>query len=145
MLCLKPPFRRLLMQHMCADRVFCRCLPLLLLGVLGLCLTVTSVFAQTDRGTVRGRVTDTQGAVLRAARVEVQPGGQYAITDDQGQFEIADLAPGEHTVTASYAGFAPFTKTVQVTAGQTVRADAVMKVASATEAIVVTADRGRGE
>jgi len=133
------------MQHTRADRGFRQCLPTLFLGVLGLSFTVTSVFAQTGRGTVSGRVIDTQGAVLRAARVELQPGGQYAITDDQGQFEIADLAPGEYTVTASYAGFAPFTTTVKVSAGQTVRADAVMKVASATEAVVVTADRGRGE
>jgi hypothetical protein len=85
------------------------------------------------------------GAVLRAARVEVQPGGQAAITDDQGQYFIPDLAPGEYTVTVSYVGFAPFTTNVKVAQGQTGRVDATMKVATATEEVLVTADRGRGE
>ena len=45
-------------------------------------------FAQTGKGTIDGRVTDATGAVLRAARVEVQPVGQSTFTDDQGQYAI---------------------------------------------------------
>jgi TonB-dependent receptor len=102
-------------------------------------------FAQTSRGAISGRVTDAQGAVLQAARVELQPSGQFALTDTQGQFVLGDLATGEYTVTVSYVGFAPFTTSVKVGAGQTVRVDAVMKVATTTEEVLVTADRGRGE
>jgi TonB-dependent receptor len=115
------------------------------LYVLAAAFVVVPSSAQTAKGTISGRVTDTQGAVLQAARVEVQPGGQSAITDAQGQFAIGDLPPGDYTVTVSYAGFAPFTATVKVGAGQTVRVDAVMKVATTTEQVLVTADRGRGE
>lgn len=113
--------------------------------VLGMGLTVGAGFAQNVRGGVSGRVTDSAGAVLRAARVEVQPGGQFAITDDQGQFAIGDLAPGDNNITVTYAGFAPFTANVKVAAGQTARLDAALKVATATEQVLVTAERGRGE
>lgn len=45
----------------------------------------------------------------------------------------------------SYLGFAPFTAKVTVQAGQTAHVDAVMKVATASEQVLVTAKRGRGE
>lgn len=117
-----------------------------LFGVI-LCasVTVTAGIAQAGKGTISGRVTDASGAVLRAARVELQPGGQFMFTDDQGQYAITDLTPGDYTVTVSYLGFSPFTTSAKVAAGQTARVDAVMKVATATEEVLVTADRGRGE
>jgi TonB-dependent receptor len=115
--------------------------------VAGVLLTVWSALAlaQTGRGGISGRVTDSGGAVLRAARVEVQPGGQFAVTDDQGQYAIGDLAPGEDSVTVTYAGFAPFKANAQIVAGQTARIDAALKVATATEQVLVTAARGFGE
>jgi len=113
--------------------------------ILGTCGTSGTAFAQASRAAISGRVVDAAGAVLRAARVAVQPGGQAAVTDDQGQYFIPDLAPGEYTVTVSYVGFAPFTTSARVSQGQTARVDATMKVATATEEVLVTADRGRGE
>src|ERR1700739_2630647 len=115
--------------------------------VAGVLLTVWSALAlaQTGRGGISGRVTDSGGAVWRAARVEVQPGGQFAVTDDQGQYAIGDLAPGEDSVTVTYAGFAPFKANAQIVAGQTARIDAALKVATATEQVLVTAARGFGE
>ena len=89
--------------------------------VLGMSLMAGSVMAQMVRGMISGRVTDSAGAVLRAARVEVQPGGEFAITDDLGQFAIGDLGPGDYNVTVTYAGFAPFTASTKVVAGQTAR------------------------
>jgi TonB-dependent receptor len=117
----------------------------LLLSPLFISLTAAPGLAQTGRGAISGRVTDSGGAVLQAARVEVQPGGQSAVTDAQGQFVIGDLPAGDYTVTVSYAGFAPLTNSVKIGATQTARLDAVMKVATATEEVLVTADRGRGE
>jgi len=48
-------------------------------------------------------------------------------------------------VTTSYVGFNSHTSNVQVAAGQTVKLDVVLKVASTTEEVIVTAERGRGE
>ena len=120
-----------------------QCLFMMIIPFAG--VAVLPGFAQTGKGIIAGRVTDVSGAVLRAARVEVQPGGQSTFTDDQGQYVINDLAPGDYTVTVSYVGFASSAVNVKVAAGQTARADAVMKVATPTEEVLVTADRARGE
>src|SRR6201981_2041353 len=103
------------------------------------------VVAQSGKGTITGRVADVSGAVLRAARVEVQPGGQSTFTDDQGQYVIPDLPAGEYRVTTSYVGFDSQTKSVTVAPAQSVKVDMILKVASTTEAVIVTAERGRGE
>src|ERR1700758_5135587 len=87
-------------------------------------------FAQSGRGTINGRVTDVSGAVLRAARVEVQPGGQSTFTDDQGQYVIPDLPAGEYRVPTSYVGFDSQTKSVTVAPAQSVKVDMILKVAS---------------
>jgi len=117
-----------------------------LLGV-AVCASVMGMpgFAQSGRGAISGRVTDASGAVMRAARVEVQPGGQTTFTDDQGQYTIPGLPVAEYQVTTSYVGFNSHTSNVQVAAGQTVKLDVVLKVASTTEEVIVTAERGRGE
>ena len=121
-------------------------------SVFGLCylrvvLTVvllTTAYGQTGRGTISGYVTDSAGAALQGARVEVQP-GIVAVTDGQGGFTISGLAPGDYTLTVKYVGFSDFSKTVTVTAGQAVRADATLKVATKQEEIVVYAERAHGE
>jgi TonB-dependent receptor len=48
-------------------------------------------------------------------------------------------------MTVTYVGFSPLTKQVTVTAGQVAQVDATLKVASANEEIVVTAERAHGE
>src|SRR5215470_4640027 len=106
---------------------------------------VNAGLAQSEKGTISGRVTDTSGAVLRSPRIEVQPGGRSAFSDEQGEYVIFDLPRGDYTVRVSYLGFASFTATAKVGITQSARVDAVMKVATATEQVLVTADRARGE
>ncbi len=55
------------------------------------------------------------------------------------------MAPGTYAVTISYVGFAPYSSNVTVTGGQTAQVDAILKVASAGDEVVVTADRPFGE
>jgi len=88
---------------------------------------------------------DSGGAVLQGARVELQPGGASAVTSQQGEFTISNLASGEYTVTVNYVGFASFSNKATVTAGQAVRVDATLKVASKNEEIMVYAERVHGE
>jgi TonB-dependent receptor len=106
------------------------------------------MFAQQGVGRITGVVTDTGNAVLPGARVNVQRNGQTvasAITDDQGLFTIANLAPDSYKLAVSYVGFSPFETTVTVTPGQTTRAPAVLKVSSESESVIVTAERAHGE
>jgi len=74
--------------------------------------------AQEGKGSIAGSVKDSAGGVLVGALVELQPTGKRAVSDDQGQFRILDVAPGEYTLTASYVGFGAFSTSVKVEAGQ---------------------------
>jgi len=101
--------------------------------------------AQEGKGSIAGSVKDSAGGVLVGALVELQPTGKRAVSDDQGQFRILDVAPGEYTLTASYVGFGAFSTSVKVEAGQVATADVSMKVASETDQVIVTAERLQGE
>jgi len=106
---------------------------------------LVSAKAQEARGTISGVVKDSNGGVLVGARVEIQPTGKYAVTDDQGQFRISDVPAGQYTVTVSYVGFAPFSTSMTVSAGQVATTDISLKVASESDQMVVTAERLQGE
>ena len=101
--------------------------------------------SQSNKGFIIGVVKDSAGAVLQGARVELQPQVRPVTTNGQGEFTITGVVPGTYAVTISYVGFAPYTGSVIVTAGQTAQIDAVLKVASAGDEVVVTADRPHGE
>jgi TonB-dependent receptor len=104
-----------------------------------------TVLAQSDKGTVTGHVSDSSGSVLQGAQVELQPTGITIISNQQGAYFVNNLAPGNYTITVTYVGFAQFTKTVTVTAGQTAIVDPKMEVSSQKDQIIVTADAASGE
>lgn len=108
-------------------------------------LPPTALLGQSGAGSITGTVQDSAGAVLVSAKVIVQPSGRQAATDDEGGFRIANLPAGEYTLTASYVGFAAYTTTVTVTAGQTANVSAALKVLSDADSVMVTAPRLEGE
>jgi TonB-dependent receptor len=112
-----------------------------MITVLGL----SSVSAQQANGKINGLVTDTSGAILPGATVEVQENGLRAVSDAQGQFTIPNVALGTYTLKVSYVGFSPFQTSVTVAAGQPANVTAVLTVASDSESILVTAERAHGE
>jgi TonB-dependent receptor len=95
-------------------------------------------------GGIAGTVKDSTGAILPGARVELQ-NGPSAVSDGQGQFTIANIAPGTYTATVNYVGFASSITTVTVTAGQTARLNIVLGVASQNDVVIVSAERAHGE
>jgi TonB-dependent receptor len=109
-----------------------------------LILSATAI-AQTSKGTISGVVKDGQGAVLPGARIELQPAVHPLVSDGQGAFTLTDVPAGAYTVTISYVGFAPYSGTLTVVAGQAARIDATLKVATKNEEVLVTAERPRGE
>jgi TonB-dependent receptor len=116
-----------------------------LLAIVLHTIVVNSAMAQGSKGVITGRVTDSSDSVLQAAQVLVQPKGASAVSDAQGQFFINDMEPGSYTVTITYVGFAAFTKTVNVVAGQVMSVDAKLEPSSQSEQVLVTADRAAGE
>src|SRR6266446_3887084 len=101
--------------------------------------------AQSGKGSIAGRVTDSSSGALIGAQVTVQPKSASVVSDAQGQFFINDLEPGSYTVTITYVGFQSFTKTVSVTAGQAATVDAKMDVESQNLQVLVTAERASAE
>jgi TonB-dependent receptor len=115
------------------------------LGLMSGFLWLPPADAQERDGTVLGTAVDSSRSPLQGALVELSPGGKRAVTDDKGKFRIAPVAPGDYTVTGSYVGFTPFTKSVTVAAGQTVTVDAMVQVASLSDHVLVEAGRPQGE
>jgi TonB-dependent receptor len=101
--------------------------------------------AQSGKGAVTGRVTDSSGGALIGAQISVQPNGASVVSDNKGQFFINDLDPGTYTLSITYVGFAAFTKSVTITAGQAASVDAKLDVESQNLKVLVTAERASGE
>jgi len=122
-------------------------LPLLMSTfVFTLFFYVTTATAQERKGTITGHVIDPSRAVVQGARVEVQPGGQTAVSDNQGQFTISGVTPGRYTVSISALGFAQFsTNDVTVSSGSTANVEAALQVESRMEVVEVSAGREHGE
>ncbi len=118
---------------------------LFLVTVISNVLWLSSAMAQDRNGSITGSVTDSAKGVLPGARVELQPKGQSVVSNGQGQFTIADLAPGRYTLSVSYVGFAPYSADVRVTAGQVARADVALRVETRNEVVTVRGNRERGE
>src|ERR1035438_5203389 len=105
-------------------------------------LFFVAAFAQSDRGTITGTVTDPSGAVVpNAAMVAVntETGTQFPIvTSDTGNYTAASLPPGSYTVTAEAAGFKKVTRTgILVAVATTVRVDVILEVGAATELVTI--------
>src|SRR5258708_25862644 len=76
--------------------------------MLGL-LSPAAVMAQVVTGTISGRVTDSAGAVLAGATIQIQNGetglSRTAETDTAGRYVARSLPVGPYSVTAQQQGF----------------------------------------
>ena len=115
----------------------------ILSGFVGVILLGAAAFAQSDRGTITGTVSDPAGAVIAAAAIEarnVATGAVYpAATSTTGNYTIGQLPVGTYDLTVAVAGFKKFVRTgLTVEVAGTLRVDATMEVGSATESVTVT-------
>jgi TonB-dependent receptor len=108
-------------------------------------LLTAGLIAQTDRGFISGTITDSSGAVLPGARIDVGPKAPSVVSDAQGHFLVSNLPSGSYTVSVSYIGFAPFSTTANVTAGAVARVDAALQVEMASQVVTVSGERLLGE
>ncbi len=82
---------------------------------------------RTPRGGVAGVVVDAAGSPLAGAHVVLTgPQPADATTDEAGAFALADLVPGEYTLTVTAAHHVPATETVAVVAGETAVVDVTL-------------------
>jgi len=108
-------------------------------------MTLVLAFAQNDRGTITGTITDPTGAIVPSAAIHARDtatGAEYdTISTATGNYALADLLAGIYEVTVTAAGFEKYIQhgiTVQVV--QVLRVDIVLKVGSTSESVTVNAD-----
>jgi hypothetical protein len=97
--------------------------------------------AQETTGTLRGRVSDSQGLAVPGVVVTATgpQGAKTATSDQDGRFNMPFLTPGLYTVRAELTGFkATEQKDVIVSLGQTVDLPLKMDVGGVSETVMVT-------
>ena len=108
---------------------------LTVIAILASLVCTTVAPAQVSKGTIAGRTVDSAGGLLQGARVELQPVGASRVSDNNGEFTLNDLPPGEYILTVTFVGLMPFEKNLTVTAGQTTRVEAALQIASQSDSI----------
>src|SRR5215467_10121384 len=122
-----------------ANRILCLLICLVFVGGLAHAQGVGS------SGNINGTVTDPKGGVIAGASViavETAKGISFsAVTDADGEYRFAGLPPASYDVTVKVSGFqTEVLKNVVVTVGATAVADFQLRLASGSEAIVVTTE-----
>jgi hypothetical protein len=111
------------------------------------CLLVIAgaAFAQSDRGTVTGSVSDQAGAVIPGATIEmknINTGAVYqAQSSSTGNYTFAQLPAGTYQMSTSVPGFKQFLRTgITVLVAQTLRIGISLEVGAISETVTVNAD-----
>ena len=106
---------------------------------------VCAAFAQSDRGTITGTISDPAGAVIANATVEARnaaTGARVSMqrTSGTGNYTVAQLPVGPYELSVTVPGFKKFVRGgLQVEVAGTLRVDAALEVGSAAESITVEA------
>jgi len=78
-------------------------------------------------GSIKGKVTTSNGKPAAYITVGLKGKGQGATTDDEGKYGINRVKPGTYTIKASAVGITPEEKSVTVAAGENVVVDFVLQ------------------
>ncbi|HXF11740.1 MAG TPA: carboxypeptidase regulatory-like domain-containing protein, partial [Terriglobales bacterium] len=122
------------------------CFPILLvLAIFAVFGTVLLHGQGTDLGTIRGTVTDSSGAVVPNASVTILDTStgetRHTTTNSGGAYQMFGLPSGKYKVTIAVAGMSTEDITGIVLNGSDVAtANGVLKVATTTEQVMVTAE-----
>ncbi len=106
-------------------------------------LSALTSFAQSDRGTITGTVTDATGAVIPSAPIQVrniETGAVYqAGTSATGNYTLAQLPAGQYEMTVAVPGFKTYVRQgLTVDVAQTYRVDVSLEVGTKAESVTVT-------
>jgi Carboxypeptidase regulatory-like domain/TonB dependent receptor len=106
-------------------------------------LLCAAAFAQSDRGTITGTISDPAGAVVAAAPIEArstETGATYqAASSGTGNYTLAQLPAGPYELTVTVTGFKKFVRqNIVISVASTMRVDVTLEVGSATESVTVS-------
>lgn len=99
-----------------------------LVSLLTLFLIAAPVAPAQSTSTVTGRVTEAEsGAPLPGVNIILPELDRGAATNKNGRFTLQNVPTGAHQLEARFVGYAPATRTVDVTAGATTRVTMTLK------------------
>ena len=110
--------------------------------LLSVFLFAATVLSAQQTG-ITGRVTDSQGAVISDAAVEVKQVGAglfHTKTNAAGTYLIPSLAAGDYIVTVRAPGFSTVETKVSMLVGQTPEIDVTLPIKGVSDAVIVRAD-----
>jgi hypothetical protein len=112
-----------------------------ILLAIGLVALARPVGAQ-GLATIGGTVTNEAGRPLEQAQVTLDPQGsnRQVRTDREGRYSIIGVPPGSRTLRATWVGFSPETRHVEVSPGETT-VDFVLRRLTRLDTVAVTAKR----
>ncbi len=115
------------------------------LTLLLLFLLPLSLFAQSNRGTITGTVSDSTGGLIPRVQVVLTNTDTGAtsdtVTTGTGNYALLQLPVGTYTLTVAQAGFSKYERTnIQVQVAVTTRVDVVLTVGASAESVTVTAE-----
>jgi hypothetical protein len=101
----------------------------------GVLLFASHLFAQSNRGTITGTVSDSTGALIPGVQVvltNTETGAKSdTVTTGTGNYTVLQLPVGTYTLTVDQTGFNKYERTnIQVQVAVTTRVDAVLTLGS---------------
>ncbi|WP_263378057.1 TonB-dependent receptor [Granulicella paludicola] len=116
-----------------------------LAGLLSVFCFTRSSFAQGTEGNITGTVTAADGGLVPKATVTVTNEGTHfsrtVVSDASGNYMVTALNPGNYTVKIDADGFSELqNKAIALSAQQTVRIDAHLKISGVSSTVTVMAD-----
>jgi uncharacterized membrane protein len=114
----------------------------LLVCVFALLLGSPVSWGQAATGRIFGTVVDQQGAAVPSATVaatnEATQVSNTATTNNEGYFEILELAIGTYNVTVEHAGFTTYvTKENKLLINQSLKFEITLKIGTPTQTVTV--------
>jgi hypothetical protein len=112
--------------------------------IAAMMLLPTECFAQLDRGTVTGRVTDSSGAVIPGTKITIVNVATNSTYHTQatsaGEYTALNLPSGTYTITFEAPGMKKFVQSsIVVAVSETVRLDAALQVGESKDTVTINA------
>ncbi len=120
-------------------------LKIIMIALAILSLAPGTVLAQAVKGTLLGTVVDASGATVPNAKIAITESNTGIVrtttTNESGNYNFPDLAPGTYVVVAEVTGFKRSSRAgVEVQLNTSPRVDLILQPGSVSESIEVTAE-----
>jgi carboxypeptidase family protein len=112
-------------------------------ALLSLCLGISAA-AQTQFGSITGRVGDTTGALISQAKVTLTNTAtnvkQEVRTNPDGSFRFVNVNPGDYEIAVENQGFRKTVQTIKINVAQRLNLEFQMQVGSVQDTVTLTTE-----